>query len=82
MDSVSLLTEELTNKSNIKSEDILEMVDKKYSEILENKIEVFRRVTKTNKQIFLAMITPYGINRNEYSDRLVSKEITLDDFFL
>jgi len=57
-------------------------IDKKYSEDLDNKIDVFRRITKTKKQIFLAMITPYGVNRNEYSDRLVSKEITLDDFFL
>ena len=57
-------------------------IDKRYSEILDNKIDVFRQITKTNKQIFLAMVTPYGVNRNEYSDRLVSKEITLDDFFL
>lgn len=57
-------------------------IDKKYSEILENKLEVFRRVTNTKKQIFLAMITPYGVHKNEYSERLVSREITLDALFL
>lgn len=57
------------------------VVDKVYAEELQRKIDVFREKTKTNKTIFLTLITPYGVRKNENSIGLVSKEITLEDFF-
>lgn len=56
-------------------------IDKNYAENLANKLQMFRHITQTTKQIFLVLITPFGLNRNEYSDRLVFKEITMDEFF-
>jgi hypothetical protein len=56
-------------------------IDKKYHAELENKIEIFRAVTKTTKSIFLTMITTFGITRNEYSNDLVQKSLTMDDLF-
>lgn len=43
------------------------------------KIEIFKKVTKTNKQVFLALISANGIKSNRYSDDLVSGIVVLDD---
>ena len=57
------------------------IIDKKYHAELQDKIEVFRTATKTTKSIFLTMITTFGISRNEYSNDLVQKSLTMDDLF-
>ena len=56
-------------------------IDKSYAKELAQKIAVFREQTKTSKTIFLTFITPFGIHKNEYSNELVNKELTLEDFF-
>ena len=47
---------------------------------LDNRIEMFDRVTGTNKAVHLTMVTAHGIVRNDYAD-LVQSEVTLDDLF-
>lgn len=42
-------------------------IDKKYSENLNNKSTQFRQATKTEKVLFLTLITTYGIAPNKYS---------------
>ncbi|MCP4130971.1 MAG: AAA family ATPase [bacterium] len=56
-------------------------IDKKYSEVLKNKISVFREQTKTNKSIFLVFVTTMGMKKNDYYDELVDNEVTLKDLF-
>ncbi len=56
-------------------------IDKAYAENLRNKIAVYRNQTKTKSQIFIAMITMHGLVKNQYSEELVSNEITLADLF-
>ncbi|MFZ4099266.1 MAG: AAA family ATPase [Chlamydiia bacterium] len=56
-------------------------IDAAYARELERKIAVFREQTKTRKTIFLTMITPYGVHRNEYATELVSQELTMEDLF-
>ncbi|MBI5274095.1 MAG: ATP-binding protein [Chlamydiales bacterium] len=56
-------------------------IDRDYAKELEHKINVFREQTKTRKTIFLTLITPFGLHKNEYSRELVQCELTLDDFF-
>lgn len=46
-------------------------IDKNYHSELQDKIETFRTATKTNKSLFLTMITTLGIARNEYSNNVV-----------
>ncbi|NGX61147.1 MAG: hypothetical protein K940chlam9_00628 [Chlamydiae bacterium] len=70
----------------IKYSDHQFLVDKNYASALNNKIEVVEqnypnRKTPTKKQIFLAMVTTYGLKRNMYSEDLVHSEVTLDDLF-
>ncbi len=56
-------------------------IDSSYAKELKQKIEVFRKQTGTRKNIFLTLVTPFGINRNEYSNELEVIDITIDDLF-
>ncbi|HJV20578.1 MAG TPA: ATP-binding protein [Sediminibacterium sp.] len=42
---------------------------------------VFVGVTKTQKTIFLTMITTYGTVRNAYYNKLIQSELTMDNLF-
>ncbi len=65
----------------IKYTDLPFMIDKQYVKILQTKIDVFKKITKTNKQIFLAMISASGIKNNMYSEEMVDAVVVLDDLF-
>ena len=52
-------------------------IDKSYAQNLENKIQLFKDITKTKKQIFLAMISASGIQKSKYLDTLVSHKVIL-----
>jgi hypothetical protein len=56
-------------------------IDKKYAEILKNKINSIIKKTGTKKSLFLVMITINGVVKNKYYQELVDNEITLKDFF-
>ena len=56
-------------------------IDKQYAQKIKNKIDVFKKVTRTHKQIFFAMISGTGINKSIYSDELIDDIVTLDDLF-
>jgi hypothetical protein len=57
------------------------VIDKSYAEQLCRKIEVFKKITRTNKQVFLALISANGIKANRYSKEIVSSIVTLEDLF-
>ena len=56
-------------------------IDKSYAGELEQKLQVFAKKTKTKKTLFLTMITTYGIRENNYSARMVQKNLTMDMLF-
>ena len=56
-------------------------IDKTYATELKNKLDTFRRESKTKKALFLAMVTTYGTKDNMYSIGLVQNEVTMDDLF-
>ncbi len=56
-------------------------IDKKYQEELQNKIDIFRAATRTNKSIFLTMITTFGIVKNIHANSIVQNSLTMDDLF-
>lgn len=57
------------------------LIEKAYAKELQRKIDVFQEKTKTNKQIFLAMVTCLGVKKNLWSEELVTNEATLKDLF-
>lgn len=56
------------------------LIDKDYDMCLRNKLETFRRESKTKKALHLTFVTTYGVKRNMYSG-LVQSEVILDDLF-
>ncbi len=57
------------------------IIDKRYAALLNNKLAVFKKQTKTKKQIFLAMISANGLTKTMYSEEMISGLVTLEDLF-
>ncbi len=60
----------------------LYVIDKAYAKQLINKMEVFEKQTKTQKQLFQAMITTQGIKPNVWSEDLIHYTVTINDLFI
>jgi AAA+ ATPase superfamily predicted ATPase len=56
-------------------------IDKRYAADLRRKLDVFRSVTGTRKNIFLTMVTTFGVKNNAYAKELVANSLTLEDLF-
>ena len=56
-------------------------IDKSYYLNLKNKIAALQQDTKTRKNIFVTLITTYGIKENEYSKELVHSYLEIDNLF-
>ncbi len=65
----------------IKCTDASFVIDKTYADVLKKKIEIFKKVTRTTKQIFLTLISLNGIKENQYSKELVHDVVTLSSLF-
>lgn len=57
------------------------VVDKDYAKQLANKIRVFEKHFPTKKQIFIAMISTFGIKHTIWSEELIQNEIDLNTLF-
>jgi AAA+ ATPase superfamily predicted ATPase len=57
-------------------------MDKSEYLTIKNKIAEFQQETKTRKNIFVTMVTSYGIKENQYSKELIQNDLTIDCFFL
>jgi AAA+ ATPase superfamily predicted ATPase len=57
------------------------LLDKKYAESLQNKVQIFRQATKTKKTLFLTFVTTYGVADNDYKTQRVDAEVTMDALF-
>lgn len=56
-------------------------IDKAYARELVQKKDVFQKRTKTQKQLFLAMISAAGLTKSMYSEELVNACVRLEDLF-
>ncbi len=72
-DSITICEIKYTEKSFV--------ITKEYAEKLQQKLETFRRVTRTKKQLFLVIISANGMKKNKYSEKLINSVVTLDDLF-
>lgn len=57
------------------------VLDKNTAKDIANKISVFEEKTKTQKQIFVALITTLGMKPSIWSEELVQQWLTLEDLF-
>lgn len=58
------------------------IIDKNYAEVLSHKSHIFKKITRSKKQIFLAMVTANGLKQNMYSQNLIAAVVTLDDLIM
>jgi len=56
-------------------------IDKKYAKQLAQKIDVFKQVTRTDKQLFLAIVSANGLKQTVYSEEMVNAVVTLNNLF-
>lgn len=56
-------------------------IDKVYANTLRNKAAIFKKATKTNKQLFWTLITSFGLKHNQYSLGLVDTVLDLNALF-
>ena len=56
-------------------------IDKTYAKVLRQKMDTFTKVSKTRKSIFLILISPFGLKRNEYSSELIQQSLDINDLF-
>lgn len=58
------------------------VIDKKYANELDNKVNIFRSQTGTKKTLFLTLVTTYGVKRNDYYIGRILGEVVMKDLFL
>ena len=57
-------------------------IDKAYAKKMRNKTNLFSQLdANKRKNIFLTMITTFGVTNNEYHKELVQSEVVLEDLF-
>lgn len=57
-------------------------IDKSYAAELRQKRDTFHRITGTRKNLFLTMITTFGIADNAYAKELVGNSVLADELFI
>jgi len=73
----------IVNVCEIKFVKSIFAIDKEYAKRLRNKVNLFSGLNANKrKNIFLTMITTFGVTDNEYYKELVQNEVVLDDLFL
>jgi uncharacterized protein len=72
----------LLDRCEMKFYNIEFTIYKSYYLNLKNKIAVIQQDTKTRKNIFVTLITSYGIKENEYSKELVHSHLGMDVLFI
>ncbi len=56
-------------------------ITKQYAQTLRRKREVFRNITGTRKNLFITIVTSFGLSDNIWSGELITETITLEDIF-
>jgi len=56
-------------------------ITKNYAEELQHKVTLFKKKSKTNKNVFITMLTANGVKNNEYYLSVITNELNLSDLF-
>ncbi len=57
------------------------ILTKAYAEKLRQKRSIFKAISKTKKQIFITLISTFGIVENKHTSSLIDNTINLDALF-
>lgn len=56
-------------------------INKAYATALREKMSIFRKVTKTKKQLFWTLIAPFGVQQNQHSLGMIDSILDMDILF-
>jgi uncharacterized protein len=56
-------------------------ITKQYANLLDNRINIFRQVTGTKKNVFTTLITNQAVKKNDYYFNTIDKLVLLEDLF-
>jgi len=73
--------DQTVNLCEMKFSDSEFRIDKRYADVLRRKRDTFRRETGTRKNVFLTMVTTFGVADNAYARELVANSFTIDSLF-
>lgn len=71
----------IINLVETKFHNVLFTITKDYAYRLREKIRIFQETTQTQKQVFLTMITTFGLKHNQHSVGLVHTDLKMDMLF-
>lgn len=57
------------------------LINKSDATELREKVALFKRLTKTQKQVFLTLVTTFGVKTNEHSLGLIDNDLSMDVLF-
>lgn len=70
--------DETINLCEMKFSEGVFTIDKRYAEEFRQKRDAFRRVTGTRKNLFIVMVTTYGVTDNAYAKELVASSVVAE----
>ena len=56
-------------------------IDKQVAAEVRHKRNMFRKVTRTRKNVFLTMVTTFGVADNAHAKELIAASLTIDALF-
>ncbi|MCD4781547.1 MAG: ATP-binding protein [Candidatus Omnitrophica bacterium] len=65
----------------MKYSDLEFIIDKRYHRNLQDKMKIFKNATRTEKTVFLVMMTTYGVKENQYYEEIVSGQLKMNVLF-
>lgn len=71
----------IVNLFEIKFSNAAFVINKDYAQRLREKMWTFQSQTKTNKHIFISMLTTFGVKKNMHSLGLIQNDVTMDALF-
>jgi hypothetical protein len=68
-------------KLELKFHETIFEITKTYATQLLEKIEIFKTKTRTKKNVFLTIVSAYGVKKNEYYLNVITNQLLLEDLF-
>jgi uncharacterized protein len=56
-------------------------VTNSYAQQLRRKASIFKRITRTKKNIFITMLSVYGVKKNSHYLSVITNQLLIDDLF-
>lgn len=70
------------NVLELKFYDTIFELTKNYSQQLSEKVQIFKEKNKVKKNVFITLLTPNGVKKNQYYLSTITNQLIIDDLFI